>query len=135
MWTDGPFTLIRQQLEHDGRREFISALSFGTKSRRVDAMSAAERGRLAIDYIERVRPSTKGRLELVGVHSWMQVALNRGCSHAFLPGRGADWAASLARPHDKLHFAGEHTRRLEVGMEAAMETGERAALEVLEQLA
>jgi monoamine oxidase len=32
----------------------------------------------------------------------------------------------------RLHFAGEHTRRLEVGMEAAMESGERVALEVLE---
>ena len=37
----------------------------------------------------------------------------------------------MIRPHRRLHFAGEHTRRLEIGMEAAMESGERAALEIL----
>ena len=40
----------------------------------------------------------------------------------------------MTKPHERLHFAGEHTRRLEVGMESAMETGERAALEILERL-
>jgi monoamine oxidase len=31
--------------------------------------------------------------------------------------------------------AGEHTRRLDFGMEAALESGERAAMEVLDALA
>lgn len=131
MWTDGPFTLIRQQLEHDGKRELVSALSFGTKSKAVDALAPAERGRLAIEYIERLRPSTRGRLEFIGAHSWAQVPLVAGCSHAFLPWRGAAWAAAMSKPHVHLHFAGEHVRRLEVGMEAAMESGERAALEIM----
>jgi monoamine oxidase len=60
--------------------------------------------------------------------------LQGGCSHAFLPWRGTAWANTLNKPHQQLYFAGEHTRRLEVGMEAAMESGERAALEVLESL-
>lgn len=135
MWTDGPFTLIRQQLEHDGRREFISALSFGTKSKAVDSLTPAERGKLAIDYIEKVRPSTRGKLEFLGVHSWALDPLVRGCSHAFLPYRGADWAKNMSLPHHGLHFAGEHARRLEVGMEAAVESGERVALEILQALA
>ena len=134
MWTDGPFSLIRQQLEYDGKRELMSVLSFGNKSKAVDALSPADRGRLAIDYIEKVRPSTRGKLEFIGVHSWAQDPLQGGCSHAFLPWRGAAWANTLNKPHHQLYFAGEHTRRLEVGMEAAMESGERAALEVLESL-
>jgi len=134
LWTDGPFTLIRQQLEYDGKRELISALSFGQRSREVDRLSPADRGRLAIDYLERVRPSTRGKLEFLGVHSWAADPRVRGCSHAFLPWRGADWSQSMTRPHHQLHFAGEHTRRLEVGMEAAMESGERAALEILQAL-
>lgn len=134
MWTDGPFSLIRQQLEYDGKRELMSVLSFGNKSKAVDALSPADRGRLAIDYIEKVRPSTRGKLEFIGVHSWAQDPLQGGCSHAFLPWRGAAWANTLNKPHQQLYFAGEHTRRLEVGMEAAMESGERAALEVLESL-
>ena len=131
MWTDGPFSLIRQQLEHDGKRELVSVLSFGAKSKLVDALPDAERGRLALEYLARVRPSTAGRLEFIGAHSWAQVPGVRGCSHSLLPARGSAWAESLAKPHRHLHFAGEHTRRLEVGMEAAMESGERAALEVM----
>jgi monoamine oxidase len=38
----------------------------------------------------------------------------------------------MSKPFGRLHFAGEHTRRLEVGMEAAMESGERAALEIMD---
>jgi monoamine oxidase len=39
----------------------------------------------------------------------------------------------MAKPHQRLHLAGEHTRDLSSGMEAAAMTGERAALEILER--
>jgi monoamine oxidase len=38
----------------------------------------------------------------------------------------------MGKPLGSIHFAGEHLRQLEVGMEAAMESGERAALSVLQ---
>jgi monoamine oxidase len=135
MWTDGPFTLIRQQIEHDGARELVSALSFGPNARRIDALPEAERGRRALAYINEIRPSTRGRLEVVGVHSWRLQPLIAGCSHQYVPGRVVDWSREMIRPHAGLHFAGEHTRRLEVGMESAMESGERCALEILQALA
>ena len=58
----------------------------------------------------------------------------RGCSHQYVPGKVVAWSHAMAKPHQRLHFAGEHVRRLEVGMESAMETGERAAIEILEKL-
>ena len=131
MWTDGPFTLIRQQIEPDGKRELMSVLSFGANSRKVDAMTPAERGQMAISLIERIRPSTRGKLEFIGAHSWAQVPLIQGCSYSLAPQGGRDWALAAMKPHMRLHFAGEHTRRFEVGMEAAMETGERAALAIV----
>lgn len=134
MWTDGPFNLIRQQIESDGRRELISALAFTDKSKRLDAMTEAERGRFAIAEIERIRPSTRGLLEFVGAHSWELAPYSRGCSHQYVPGRVVAWSRAMALPHERLHFAGEHLRRLEVGMEAAMESGERAANEIAERL-
>ena len=134
MWSDGLFTLIRQQIEHDGSRELMSVLAFGPNSRKLDKLPSAERGRLAIEYIEKVRPSTVGKLEFLGTHSWEQVPGIRGCSHQYLPVKVVPWSQAMAKPHARLHFAGEHVRRLEVGMESAMETGERAALEILERL-
>jgi monoamine oxidase len=132
MWTDGPFTLVRQQIEHDGARELMSVLAFNAASRQLDAMPAADRGKWVLQYLESVRPSMCGRLEYLGAHSWEQVPLVKGCSFAHVPGRGFAWTASMGKPLGSIHFAGEHLRQLEVGMEAAMESGERAALSVLQ---
>jgi monoamine oxidase len=134
MWSDGMFTLIRQQIESDGRRELMSVLAFGANSRKLDRMPVADRGRLAIETIERVRPSTRGRFEFVGAHSWETEPFSGGCSHQYVPGRVVTWAHQGRLPHLGLHFAGEHLRRFEVGMESAMESGERAALEIAEFL-
>ena len=134
MWTDGLFTLIRQQIESDGSRHLISALAFSDKAIGLDALPPAERGRLAIETIERVRPSTRGRLAFVGAHSWLQAPGARGCSYQLAPGRAYAWTQSMALPHDRLWFAGEHLRRMDVGMEAAMESGETAARGIAELL-
>ncbi len=135
MWTDGAFNLIRQQIEADGSRELISALAFSDNARRLDSMPVAERGRFAIAEIERIRPSTRGKLEFVGAHSWLQAPGAQGCSYQLQPGRAFDWTREMAKPHQRLWFAGEHLRLLEVGMEAAMESGERAARAVAERMA
>jgi monoamine oxidase len=135
MWTDGAFNLVRQQVESDGSRHLVSALAFSDNAVRLDAMPPAERGRFAIAEIERLRPSTRGLLEFVGAHSWLQAPGARGCSYQLAPGRAFDWTREMARPHRRLWFAGEHLRQLEVGMEAAMESGERAATGLAEQLA
>ncbi len=134
MWTDGAFNLIRQQIESDRSRQLISALAFSENSRKLDAMPPAERGRFAIAEIERIRPSTRGQLEFVGAHSWEQSPTIRGCSHQYVPGKALAWARVMGKPHANLHFAGEHLRTMEVGMEAAMESGERAAREIAERL-
>ncbi len=134
MWTDGAFNLIRQQIESDRSRQLISALAFSENSRKLDAMPPAERGRFAIAEIERIRPSTRGQLEFVGAHSWEQSPTIRGCSHQYVPGKTLAWARVMGKSHANLHFAGEHLRNMEVGMEAAMESGERAAREIAERM-
>ena len=115
--------------------ELISVLAFSEKSVKLDAMPEAERGRFAIAEIERIRPSTKGMLEFVGAHSWEKAPWSRGCSYQLVPGQAVAWTREMGKPHLGLHFAGEHLRQLEVGMEAAMESGERTAREVGERLA
>ena len=49
----------------------------------------------------------------------------------FLPGQVNRFAREMDRPWQRIHFAGEHLRRVEVGMEGAMETADRAVIEVL----
>lgn len=131
MWSDGPLQYIRQQIEPDGSREVMSAIASGTKAKYLDSLSPQERGEFARREIERIRPSTKGKLEVFGVHSWNEGTAAGGCSYLLPTGRVLDWVNNMAKPHGRVHFAGEHLRQLEVGMEAAMESGERAALEII----
>ena len=70
-------------------------------------------------------------MEVTGVHSWPQYQFVEGCRHSYGPGMVTKYAVEMIKPHGRLHFAGEHTRRLDVGMESAMESGERAAVEVV----
>jgi monoamine oxidase len=78
-----------------------------------------------------LRPATAGKLEVIGEHSWLATPGIEGCIQRYGPGQVTAYADVLPLPHGSIHFAGEHTRRVDVGMEAAMASGERAALEVL----
>jgi monoamine oxidase len=66
------------------------------------------------------------------VQSWQEHPYIAGVRHSYAPGQAARFRFAMIQPHERLHFAGEHTRRLEVGMESAMESGERAALEIIQ---
>ncbi len=134
MWTDGPLQYVRQQIQPDGSRQLMSAIASSEKAARLDAMPAKQRGEFAIREIERMRPSTQGKLEVVGVHSWSEGASAGGCSFELPVGKAASWLNAMGKPHGRVHFSGEHLRQAEVGMEAAMETGERAVIKLAEAL-
>jgi len=134
-WTDGPLNVVRQPFGYDGSRDRLVAVCVGKKGERLDQLPPKERGEFVVSEIERLRPATKGKIEVTGVHSWPQYNFVSGCRHSYGPGQVTRFAHDVIKPHHKLHFAGEHTRRLEIGMESAMESGERAAFEVLERAA
>lgn len=135
LWTDGAINVVRQPLAYDGSRDRLMAIGVGKKGRRLDQLPPKERGEFVVKEIERLRPSTKGKIEVTGVHSWPQYTFVSGCRHSYGPGQVSRFAHDMIKPHHRLHFAGEHTRRMEVGMESAMESGERAAFEILERMA
>ncbi len=132
LWTDGPLNMIRLPLSPDGRRDRLSVITVGKKADRLDQLKPEDRGAFVIKEIERLRPSIKDKLSIAGMHSWRQASFNLGCSHSFDAGDVTAYAREMIRPHERLHSAGEHTRRLEVGMESAMESGERVAFGILE---
>jgi monoamine oxidase len=126
--------MVRQPIAYDGSRDRLIAIAGGQKGDRLDQLTSQTRGEFVIREIERIRPSTKGKLEVTGIHSWAQYPYVHGCRHSFVPGQMRAFIHDMIKPHGRLHFAGEHTRRLEIGMESAMESGERAAIEVLGRL-
>ena len=82
----------------------------------------------------RLRPSLKDALEPVYLWKWSNNPYAGGAYAYWKPGQITAFAQTIAEPHGRLHFAGEHTAQLNRGMEGAMESGERAALETLDYL-
>jgi monoamine oxidase len=87
--------------------------------------------RKVIEDLERLRPAAKGQLEVMGYKSWYRDPFSSGDWAIFAPGQVTAFANDIANPHGRLHFCGEHTAVSNRGMEGAMESGERVALEVL----
>lgn len=100
---------------------------------RIDQYTKEEALALMESEINRMRPSTKGKLRFLDMKGWSSDRYIQGCRHMFEPGQVNKFAREMIVPHHKLHFAGEHTRRNDFGMESALESGERTALEILSQ--
>ena len=127
LWTDGPVNLYRQLLGSDQ----ILAVLVGRKADNLDRLAPSERGQFVVSDLEGLRPALRGKLEVIATHSWRLEPDIGGCRHDFRPGTVRRFVPAMFAPHGRMHFAGEHTRRLEIGMESALESGERAALEIL----
>ena len=105
----------------------------GPASARIDQLPNDQAIALIESEIARIRPSTQGKLRFVALYGWRKNPLILGCRHMFAPGQINRFAREMIIPHHRLHFAGEHTRRMDFGMEAALESGERAAIEILQR--
>ena len=84
------------------------------------------------DYARRVLyviPSI-GLLMVAKVRSWATDPFAAGVWSYYRPGQVTAFATELAKPHQRLFFCGEHTALGSRGMEAALESAERAAVEV-----
>lgn len=132
--SDGAIRMFWVMDNHSGEGEHRGMFVVtGQAALRVAARSPEAASAYLIQELERIRPASKGQVEILRYHSWGNEPLQRGCSPMFAPGQVTAFANEMIIPHGRMHFAGEHTRRLEYGMEAAMESGERAAFEVLDR--
>lgn len=137
LWTDGlAGRLIALRNDRSRPDEVTSLLAFinDRAARYLDRLDPRDIGPAVLDELARARPATRGALKVVKVWSWMRTPLAGGSYAYWKPGQITRLASALATPHGRLHFAGEHTAVIERGMEGAMESGERVALELAERL-
>ena len=109
----------------------LTAWTMGRNAERLDAMPVQQAAATVIGEIEAVRPAARGQLKFAGRQSWGTSPFARGGWAYFQPGQVVRFGAAMDRPHGRVHFCGEHLARANRGMEGAMESGERAADEVL----
>ncbi len=130
IWTDGPLGLV-MNLPGDTPTGYLWLAISGQASKSLRQLPEAEILRRVAAELERVRPSTRGCLRPMTAHNWSTHPWTQGHLAYREPGQITEFGWVLAEPHGRLHFAGEHTSRLAGGMEGAMESGERAALEII----
>jgi monoamine oxidase len=133
MWTDGPAGRFAALHYGDDPSKATTFLAFvnGAQGERLDRMAPEDATREITDFLARVRPSTAGALRPVKTVSWQRDPFAGGIYSAWKPGQITRYGASVAQPHGRIFFAGEHTAMLNRGMEGAAESGERAAGEIL----
>ncbi len=135
MATDGAINMVLAEHKGATPKEITSLTVWlrGANARRFDRMKPADALAAIVKEIERLRPAAKGQLEAVTYHSWINDPHSKGDWAVWQPGQVTAYAKALGQKAGRLHFCGEHTAVSNRGMEGAMESGERAALEVLSQ--
>ena len=94
-------------------------------------MSFDDAAAFVMRELEAMRPSLKGILRPLRVWSMQNDQFSRGSYATWLPGQVPLFNEALIEPWGRWHFAGEHTSLLARGFEGALESGERAAFEIL----
>jgi monoamine oxidase len=133
IWSDGPLGAVLAQ-------------RYGATEDEVTGLSVMARGRLAhywdrqgreaalaqvVGELERLRPASKGLVKGAAYHSWAMDPFNAGDWAYFHPGQITRFAREMALPAGRLHFCGEHTATANRGIEGALESSERVALEII----
>ncbi|WP_298195973.1 NAD(P)/FAD-dependent oxidoreductase [Novosphingobium sp.] len=133
MWTDGlTGTVIPQR--YGATPEEITGFQVqarGALANYWDRLGRDGALQLVVAGLEAMRPAAKGKLVPRAYFSWSQEAFNGGDWAYFGPGQVRDFVNTMSQPAGRLHFCGEHTATGARGLEGALESAERVALEVL----
>jgi monoamine oxidase len=114
-----------------GPAGILEAYATGAAARRLAALPERERLERVRADVERVLPGSSARHERGASWSWDADPFARGGYAWFRPGELTAFLDALRGPDGRLHLAGEHTSRFSGWMQGALESGERAAEEVL----
>jgi monoamine oxidase len=133
MWTDGllGMVLANRTGKTDTEVASLAVWCRGLAAQYIDRFGLQDGGRMIIAELERLRPAAKGLLSVGGAHSWAADPFSAGDWAIFQPGQVTALRQSIAQPHQRLFFCGEHTSVGSRGMEGAFESAERVSLEVL----
>jgi len=130
LWTDNELGLVLHISDGDTLGYLWLAVS-GKGGEAIHALPQDEIfARLTAELIT-ARPSLEGRIKPMVIQNWSKYAWNQGHVAYRAPGQITEFGDVLSQPHGRIHFAGEHTAVLNSGMEGAMESGERAAIEII----
>lgn len=132
-WSDGPIERFNA-LDYGPQGAISSFMHYsnGDSTSRFDRMNPDAAAQFILQEVERVRPAAKGALRVLKTVSWQQTPFSGGAYSSWMPGQIPRFSEAMRQPHQRMFVCGEHTAVLARGMEGALESGERAALEILQ---
>lgn len=135
MWTDryaGRFMALKNDPANPDKVTSYIAFVNGDMAKYLDRLPEEQAVKTVLDDLAAIRPATRGALKPVKVWSWNRNPFAGGAYAYWQPGQITRFAGNFSAPWQRIHFAGEHTAVMNRGMEGAMESGERAAFEVMD---
>ncbi|HKW94212.1 MAG TPA: NAD(P)/FAD-dependent oxidoreductase [Methylomirabilota bacterium] len=130
--TDLPIKhIFEPTLTQPGPRAILACDSAGIQARRITAMPADDRVSFALTEMERVYPSLRRHFERGTSKCWDEDPWARGAYVWFRPGQMRSLGPAIATPEGRVHFAGEHTSPWIGWMQGALQSGLRAAQEIV----
>jgi monoamine oxidase len=134
--TSGPFDVVFDNTSHDGAQPALLLFTCGSRARALSAMNEKERRDTIVDGLVRVFGDRARHPVQYVEKDWGADDWTRGCPTAFMvPGALTAFGPALREPVGRIHWAGTESARQWAGyMEGAVESGERAASEVLARL-
>ncbi len=131
IWSDGSLERVFPiDPDADGNAVSLTVWINGAETAQWDKLSDREAEAYALTELKRILPASEGALSLSKRVAWHQSPLAGGAWANWRPGQITKFSRVVGEPVGRIHFAGEHTARAVRGMEGAMESGERVALEI-----
>jgi len=130
--SDGPLERIfnASRKMHDGRGLLVNWVN-GTGTNAIAAGGPEEHLQRVLSHIHEIWPDSRDQIETTLSNNWGNSYVQGAYAH-YAPGQMAAHAADIPKPVDRLHFAGEHTELVAPGMEGALTSGKRAAMEIIQ---
>jgi monoamine oxidase len=133
-WTDGPLELIYHAPSTTEANGILIAYVTGDGTKPLDAMSDERLGAFALAEMARMRPASRGQLQVTRIHRWSTYPFSIGHVAYYAPGDIGRYAAVIAEPAGALYFGGEHCGKVHAGLEAACEAAESSVIRLLDDL-
>jgi monoamine oxidase len=128
---DSLFEKVFATPDESGELHQLNCWIDGVGAARLDRYSESEIGERVRRAIEAARPAARGKLAVVDVTAWGRNRYARGSYHFWGPGQVTRLTGALQEPWGRVRWIGEHTARLQQGIEGAMESAEREVVALL----
>lgn len=130
--TDAPIVMTWHATSHfEHERGILTTYTGGGPGAKLSALSDEERIETAVAEIEKHFPGSSKLIENVSTIAWLNEPFTRASYMALAPGDVLKHWRTLFQPAGRLFFAGEHATHIQGFMEGAVESGQRAAREIL----